>query len=284
MTILQEYKVLLKTIRAITLAFLILSWFENVEAQENVCKTPLLVGYPVKLQPWYFTDENGKFTGLGIDLINAVLENMGCSAEFKQQPLPRQLLQLQSGRLDIGLDVLRTAKREESAYFSDPHLEMAVVLLVRKGESQKYPLNKLSDVINIPFKLGYLRGGAYGEEFSGLLKNPQFKRRTSPVTKISQNVEMLMLDRIQGFLGPVQTYEDLSMTMSDNIERHQGVAPVVQNTIHYMISKERPLELVNAINRSLKQLQANGTIRRVLTKYMKSTNNSHQNFQLFLRK
>ncbi len=269
MTIIPVYKVLLKTIGAVTLAFLILSWFENVEAQENFCKTPLSVGYPVKLQPWYFTDENGKFTGLGIDLINAVLENMGCSAEFKQQPLPRQLLQLQSGKLDIGLDVLKTAKRQESMYFSDPYLKMAIVLLVRKGESQKYPLSKLSDIINIPFKLGYIRGGAYGEEFSKLLENPQFKRRTSAVRKISQNVEMLMIDRIQGFLGPIQTYEDLSITMSDNVERHQGVAPVFQNTIHYIISKDRPLELVNAINRSLKQLQANGTIRRILTKYLK---------------
>ena len=114
----QKYKVLLKIVGAIAiaiaLAFLILIRVENVAAQEDFCKTPLSVGYPVKLQPWYFTDENGKLTGLGIDLIKAVLANMGCSAEFKQQPLPRQLLQLQSGKLDIGLDVFKISRREGS--------------------------------------------------------------------------------------------------------------------------------------------------------------------------
>ncbi|MCP4674024.1 MAG: amino acid ABC transporter substrate-binding protein [Deltaproteobacteria bacterium] len=269
MTIIQKNKVLLKILGAITLALIIVSLFQKVEAQESFCKTPLSVGYPVNLQPWYFTDENGKFTGLGIDLINAVLENMGCSAEFKQQTLSRQLLQFKFGKLDIGLDAYKTPRREESAYFSDPYLKMAIVLLVRKGESQKYPLSKLSDIINIPFKLGYLRGGAYGEEFSKLLENPQFRRRTSPVAKISQSVKMLMKDRIQGFLGPIQTYEDLSITMGNNVERHRGVAPLVQNTIHYMISKKRPLELVNAVNRSIKQLRANGTVRRIVTKYNK---------------
>ena len=89
------------------------------------------------------------------------------------------------------------------------------------------------------------------------------------IRKSLKMVRMLMIDRIQGFLGPIQTCEDLSMTMSDNVERHRGVAPVVQNTIHYIISKKRPLKFVKAINRSIRQLKANGTIRRIFVKYMK---------------
>jgi len=233
---------------------------EPVEAANSVCKRPIIVAYTDLVDPWYIKEANGNITGIDIELIRAILDNIGCSIKVIEQPWARQLLSSQKGKLDIILNASKKPEREKYAYFSDYYLKTVIVLYVRKGESQQYPIQTLSDITKIPFKLGVFRKAYYGKEYEELLKNPNFKSRLDTVTSHSQNPMKLQVKRIDGYLASTHQFEDVFIEMSNAIsEIHQGMAPSSEDKVYYMLSKKSTIpELVQAINQSMAQLKARG--------------------------
>ena len=70
-----------------------------------------------------------------------------------------------------------SANREKVAYFSKPYGNQYIALFVRKGESNKYPITSLEELIQHDFSLGVRDSVDYGPQFKRMLTIPEFKAR-----------------------------------------------------------------------------------------------------------
>lgn len=219
-------------------------------------------------EPFQYRDAGGKYIGIDIDMITAILEKMGCQYVFLEATWARAMLEIQHGRIHLAMGASKTPERETFAYFSTPYRQESFALFVRKGEAAKYQFANLKDMLSVPFRLGVTRGYYYGEEYAKLSATPEFQAILDEMTNDNLHYAKLVAHRIDGFLAEpmVSILELRKKGMSDQVEAHP--LRLFSSDISVMFSKQLITpEFVQTFNRYLAELQANGTFEAILKKY-----------------
>jgi polar amino acid transport system substrate-binding protein len=229
-------------------------------------KMKLMMGWQ-SFTPFTYQDKNNILTGLDIEIITLILSSAGYEVKYKEIPWARSLKWIEDGKIHIGASAMKTPEREAYAYFSAPYYKETYVLFVRKGESSKYPLKNLHDIIGSSFRLGVMRASLYGVEFDRLMKDPAFSRHVEEVTTDEQNHKKLLAKRFDGF---IQEYS----TMSTNgkifgiFEKIEPLFVIEENYLHVMFSKQTTTpEIVRLFNAGLEKIQRDGTYQKIFKKY-----------------
>jgi len=235
------------------------------------CKRPLSISFTDQWEPYQYRDSSGKLTGLDIELIEVIMKNAGCELKILLNvPWKRHLINVEQGLIDLAPDASKTEEREKYAYFSDPYRSEIVALYVKKGDSNKYSINSLSDLVGKKFNIGILRGSYYGEEFNSLMKNAGFSKWVKSVNKTKQNFKMLEKNRIHGFLGfpPADDLLIKNEGFENKIERHP-MPFISTGDVHLMFSrKSTSRKIVDEFDTSLKDLKKKGIFQNIIKKYL----------------
>lgn len=88
--------------------------------------------------PFEFTNENGEFVGIDVDIINAIAEDQGFEVEIQSLGFDAALLAVQSGQADgviAGMSI--TEDRKEIFDFSEPYFDADVTMAVAAGSDIK---------------------------------------------------------------------------------------------------------------------------------------------------
>lgn len=88
--------------------------------------------------------ENGRITGIAIDLVNELARRTGCRFEFQWYPRQRLFVELEAGRIDMAMGSLRTPQRDVYASYL-PYAYLQYDLIVRAPDGQRY--SSLSDFV-----------------------------------------------------------------------------------------------------------------------------------------
>jgi len=81
------------------------------------CKLTMRVTeYP----PQYFQDENGKWSGIAVELGTALAKEAGCQIIYKSMKWSTALISLKKGGLDLLLNLSYTEEREKFINFIGP--------------------------------------------------------------------------------------------------------------------------------------------------------------------
>lgn len=217
--------------------------------------------------PFAYKDSSNRLTGLDIEIVGRILNNSGYRVEYREAPWARELMWLKEGVIHIGASAMKTPEREAYAYFSDPYQKESYILFVRKGESSKYRLKSLRDIIGSSFRLGVMRDSLYGDEFDRLMKDPKFSEHVEEVTTDEQNHKKLLAKRFDGFI------QESSRMATDGrksgiFEQVEPLLVIEENQLHVMFSKKSTTpETVNAFNTGLKKMQDDGTYQKLFQKY-----------------
>jgi ABC-type amino acid transport substrate-binding protein len=229
-------------------------------------KMKLIMGWQ-SWAPFTYQDSNNILTGLDIEIIRHIFSSAGYTVEYKKVPWARSLKWIEEGKIHIGASAMRTPERESYAYFSAPYYKETYMLFVRKGESSKYPLKSLPDIIGSSFRLGVMRNSLYGDEFDRLMKNPEFSRHVEAVTTDEQNHRKLLAKRFDGF---IQEYSRMSTDgrISGIFEKVEPLLVIEENYLHVMFSKQSTTpEIVHLFNAGLEKIQGDGTYQKIFKKY-----------------
>lgn len=223
-------------------------------------------------EPWepYQFAQNGQATGLDNDLVRAILEKAGCQVKFVERPWARILKEVEDGATHIAPGASISEERQQYANFSHPYRDETMVLLVRKGEAGKYPINNIKDIAGMDFKLGVVRDYFYGDDFKAAMENPAFDSKTQKVPSDTANLKKLVSGRVDGILIDKYTGPYLARQegIFDKIEMHP--VAVNSNDIFLMFSKKSvDAATVEKINVALEQLKADGSYNAILDKYLK---------------
>lgn len=99
-------------------------------------KGVMTLGTYSDFSPMEFVDENGKIVGFDIDLMNAIVSEIGVSAELKEYAWEDIFEGVKSNEVDVIISgITITPERAEQMLFSVPYVNAGQSIIVKKGNS-----------------------------------------------------------------------------------------------------------------------------------------------------
>ncbi len=210
--------------------------------------------------PFEFTDANGKFVGIDVDIINAIAEDQGFEIEVQSLGFDAALLAVQTGQADgviAGMSI--TDKRKETFDFSDPYYTADVTMAVAKGSDVK----TLDDLKGKTVAVKTATNGAdYAKSIADQYGFSIVEFKDSPT---------MYQDVIAG--NTVACFEDYPV-MAYNIQQGAGLEipegmTAAGSDYGFAVAKGQNAELLEKFNAGLANIIENGKFQEIVDTYTK---------------
>ncbi|HMA64284.1 MAG: substrate-binding periplasmic protein [Fibrobacterota bacterium] len=187
-------------------------------------------------------------SGPTIDYITAVLKEMGYTPVISILPLRRILAGLQSGDIDITLEIGISAERKTYLYYPNKPIYISKPSITVLATNKLICINSIDDLRGM--RIGYLAGA----ELGGFFRNaPDVKfELISGDTWLRQNLEKLLAGRIDAAFDQNNvSYLDEAKKMGIVDKIKTIPLPGTGNEGYIVFSKKSPIgkDLVDAFNR-----------------------------------
>jgi polar amino acid transport system substrate-binding protein len=219
--------------------------------------------------PYTYRGPDGNPTGLTVDVLQEAMGRIGCKARWVELPWARALASLEGGQLDILPGALMTPERQRFAYFSRAVNRSPNVLFMAKTAVDKYPFQKLADLVGSDFRLGMQLGVSYGPEYDALLPNPAFAARLNSVTLRRNAWSMIALGRLDGIIADETTglVELQQLGLLKTVVKTNLV--VSGAPAHVAISRRTSTpEFVQSLDLAIGSMLDDGSFRRIRERYV----------------
>lgn len=231
-------------------------------ACDLVVRVPDRGSYP----PFFIQDENEKWSGLSIELVEALLKEAGCTPSYKALPFRRALLYLGTGEVDIVMNLSIKEERKKYTNFIGPQLDETVVLVVRKDSD--YELNSLDDIKKLPKAIGIEKGKYYGKAFKDKRENDkEFNKQIDAAPDFIFNERKLDKKHISGFLG--YGYNVFARFKNNPLYKDFKVHSLViqEDWIYFGVSKSIPDVMLQKLQKAYDRATEKGTFEEIKKRY-----------------
>lgn len=217
-------------------------------------------------EPYQFMSLDNKASGLDIELMQAIADEMDCQLLTTQGTWVDLMAQLKVGDVDMLLGASVTPAREEFAYFSKPYRKEQFVMFVRAAAS--LPETTLAEFLTAGKKIGIVSEYFYGTDFAELLADYKFKTQFIEASLSELNIARLLDEEIDGMIE--DSFVARSMLrrkgLESQIARH--AIELSSGDVFVMFSKKSvSAEQVSAFNDALTSIAKNGKYQQILDKY-----------------
>jgi len=206
--------------------------------------------------PISFDDTDGKLTGFEVELAEALAKELGVKARLQPTKWDGILAALESKRLDIVVNQVTISDERKKKYdFSEPYTVSGIQALV---------LTKNKDTIKTAQDLaGKKVGVGLGTNYEQWLKDNQpkaiIKTYNDDPTKFQDlrigRIDAILIDRLAA-LEYAKKAKDTAAAGEAFSRQESGIA----------LRKGEP-ELLDAVNKALDKLRADGTLKKLSEKY-----------------
>ncbi|EEX94857.1 putative amino acid ABC transporter, periplasmic amino acid-binding protein [Vibrio orientalis CIP 102891 = ATCC 33934] len=212
--------------------------------------------------PWApFVQKDKANPGVSVEIITEAFKSQGHSVDFKIMPWTRALNEVKSGKVDVLVATWFTNERTSFLKYSDPYLENSLKFIMRKGEGFEYNgLDSLSGKT-----VGIIRNYGYGDEFLSAtnFKKPEANDLIANAKKLTaKRVDLTLEDE----LVAKSTLSAAGMNLDDFDFTNNALSV---NPLHVTSGLANPnhAEYIEAFNKGLVEIKANGTFDKILAKY-----------------
>lgn len=217
------------------------------------------VGIDTTYPPFEF-EKDGEYTGIDIDIINAIAESQGFKIEFNPMDFGGIIPALQADQLDVAIAGMSiTDERKNVVDFSDPYFDAGLSLVVAKDNTDITTLEDLKG------KTVAVKSGTTGSQFAMDNESKygytvaQFEDSPSMFQEVSNgNADVLLEDYPVIAYAIAESELDLK-TVGDRLTGDQyGIA----------VLKGENADLLEKINTGLQELRDSGEYDEILNKYI----------------
>ncbi len=212
--------------------------------------------------PFEFTDVegDGQFKGIDVDIVDAIAQDQGFEYEFNSVGFDAALAAVQSGQADgviAGMSI--TEERKETFDFSDPYYTADVTMAVAKGSDIKSYEDLSGKTVAV--KTG-TNGADYAKSIADQYGFSVVEFKDSPT---------MYQDVIAG--NTVACFEDYPV-MAYNIKNGAGLEmpegmTAAGSDYGFAVKKGENAELLEAFQKGLANIKANGKYQEIIDKYTK---------------
>ncbi|MBX8532891.1 cystine ABC transporter substrate-binding protein [Pseudomonas cichorii] len=217
----------------------------------------LNVGLEGTYPPFSFVDENGKLTGFEVELSEALAKELGVKAKVQPTKWDGILAALESKRLDVVINQVTISDERKKKYdFSQPYTISGLQALTQK---------KNADTIKTPQdlagkKVGVGLGTNYEQWIKANVPTAIVKTYDDDPTKFQDlrvgRIDAILVDRLAALEIAAKTKDAFGVAGAPFSRQESGIA----------LRKGEP-ELLDAINKALDKLRADGTLGKLSQKY-----------------
>ena len=218
--------------------------------------------------PYNYIDEQGRYTGMDVELSRAIMEEAGCELiELDRMPPARNSLLFASGQVDMMTGASRTGERSRVAFFSAPYRHEAVRLFVPATIAPRYAdLHSFTDVVRAGVTILAPRVGWYGEQYHAHYAELKAAKRLSQFNEFPDGMNMLAAGRASLIMG------DQASVLHAAARRGMKLLALPfglhDAPVHLMLNKQTVTEHdVRLIDAAIERLRRRGVIDRIRRAY-----------------
>lgn len=215
----------------------------------------LVMGTNASFPPYEYVDDNGKIVGIDAEIAEAIAEKLGMELEIKDMEFDSLLTAVQSKTIDVALAGMTvTDERKLAVNFSDTYATGVQVIIVNETSNIK----TVDDLKNkkIGVQAG-TTGDIYCTDEFGQENVKQYQNGALAVAALKNNqVDCVVIDN-----EPAKNYVKANQGLKI-LETEYAVEDYAA-----AISKENT-ELLEKFNTALSELKADGTIDKIIKKYI----------------
>jgi polar amino acid transport system substrate-binding protein len=257
-------EIFLKRLGAIFTAFVASALFAGMSlASSGTEKIRVRV---TQFAPNYFL-QDGQWTGLDVQLAEAVIREAGYVPEYHELPWSRALAYMQSGQVDMMMNLSRTPDREEFMHFIGPERISKRVLVVRR-ENLNLPISSLDDLAKtaertrIPY--GIQQDAKYSDAFDARYqKDPEFAKHFEPVPQGALLPKKTSAGRNLGFFEDENYVIWQSRTNPEFQELAVHPFVLSSDPVYFGISKQVNVAMMKKLDAAFQKLEKNGALARI---------------------
>lgn len=219
----------------------------------------LNVGLEGTYPPFSFVGEDGKLTGFEVEFSEALAKELGVKVKLQATPWAGILAALESKRLDVVVNQVTISDERKKKYdFSEPYTVSGIQALVQTKD-----VGVIKTAADLKGKkVGVGLGTNYEEWLKANVPDAIVKTYDDDPTKY-QDLRVGRIDAIVDRLAALElvakTKDKLAVSGEPFSRQESGVA----------LRKGEP-ELLDAINKAIDKLRADGTLAKLSDKYFKA--------------
>ena len=218
-----------------------------------------VLGLDDSFPPLGFRDDDNEIVGYDIDLAKEVASRLGVA--FKAQPIDwdAKEMELETGKIDcIWNGFTITEDRKEALSFTEPYLNNAQVVVVRKASG----ISSLADLAGK--KIGIQRGSSAQEAVDG---NPDFSSTLAEVVMFRDNITALNDLDIGGVDGVVMDSVVANYSIAQTKKPFVVLSEALSNEAYGIGFRKTEPKLRDEVYKILKEMKADGTVTAISTKW-----------------
>ena len=208
--------------------------------------------------PPYEYKEGDKVVGIDADVAQAIADKLGMKIEIVDTKFDAIIPGVQSGKYDMGMAGMTvTPDREQSVAFSDSYATGIQSIIVKQGSDIK-SVDDLSEKTKIGVQLG-TTGDIYAKDDFGDEAVQEFDKGADAVQALlAGKIDCVIIDN-EPAKSFVAANDGLEILNTSYAEEEYAICFKKDNT-----------ELQTKVNGALKELIADGTLQKIVNKYIKA--------------
>ncbi len=249
----------LKKILAAALALCLLFCFAGCGPKDTAsdadAKAKLVMGTNAAFPPYEFVDDNGKIVGIDAEIAAAIAEKLDMELEIKDMEFDSLITACAGGSVDVVLAGMTvTDERKESVNFSDSYATGIQVIIVKDGSA-------IATADDLEGKMIGVQSGTTGDIYCtddyGQDSVKQYANGALAVEALKNDqVDCVIIDN-EPAKAFVAANEGLKILDTEYVTEDYAIAVAKENT-----------ELLEKINKAMKELKDDGTIKGIVDKYI----------------
>lgn len=251
-----------KKITALLLAIMMVCVFAGCgtgteNKDNNSASDAIVMGTNASFPPYEYVDDNGKIVGIDAEIAEAIAGKLGKKLTIKDMDFDSLITAVAGGSVDMVLAGLTvTDERKEQVNFSDSYATGVQVIIVKEGST-------IASVDDLEGKTIGVQSGTtgdiyctddYGQDFVKQFANGSL----AVAALLKDQVDCVIIDN-----EPAKNYvavnEGLKILDTEYIQEEYAIAVAKENN-----------QLLEEINKAMSELKADGTIDKIISKYIKA--------------
>jgi len=223
----------------------------------------IVVGTSADYPPYEYTDATGEFVGFDMDLIRAIGEKIGKKVKIVDMGFDTLIAGLQNKKIDVVIAAMQASeKRKEKVDFSISYHAIKDAVLVKAGAGIK--INSVYDIAK--YKVASQTGTIQEKWIQENLINTgklaaenyfSYERVDNAAMDIKAGrVDALLIIADPATALAEKNSLDIALITTETVSAGQSLAVTKGNT-----------ELLNAINKAIEELEADGSLKKLMDKY-----------------
>lgn len=248
----------MKKLIALALALtMVLAFAACAKAPAATEEKELVMGTNAAFPPYEFTNDDGTYGGIDVDIATAIAEKLGYKLVVKDMEFDSLIAAVDGGSIDFAMAGMTvTDERKQSVNFSETYAKGVQVIIVPDGSDIK-------TVDDLDGKVIGVQAGTTGDIYCtgdyGQENVKQYKTGAEAVAALNNGqVECVVIDN-----EPAKNYvaANVGLSILDTAYAEEDYAAAIAKTNEAFLAD---------FNKALAELQADGTIDNIISKYIKA--------------